>query len=509
MRTRMAENVANMVPQRQVERQQAQLKRMLQKAEKDRKEDSKRHKRALETAKEGEAKQRRLKNEQAEKKRKAEAEVEKGRKQIQRIESGAAWTKNARQFLPEHMSARIIGHEEDALKREEEIKAWVEKEVKARVHEIETKFKVQEAAASTSSAKFLDVLGRKNQRYNLIVIELGMELMSQRLSALQAEQALRSILGKVYADKKEGTDYRVPPARMFRNWRRMLHPICKWISLRALTQAKQWHILHDGSTKNHTSILHVTARVEYFNGRVQDMPLDFLVPLNGDADTQAKAMIEALHSDVHKGHHAMLGNCVSAHADNAGGAKAESAHAEVMKEIMEMVPKLEAQQEVWDKLGPEEKGLMRKFHKRHCTGHQLQLISDAPHKEEGGMLEYAMKIYAYASVIQRFYCRRMCGQLNPKSTHRYAPVLIEPERNSCAKHARYSMKAARLRGSASTAKYPGFRYLHHPTKDPAKKYDTTLTPSIGDVLYCTSKAFAEHGDHNEYYLNVQAEFKQW
>ena len=123
------------------------------------------------------------------------------------------------------MSARIIGHEEDALKREEEIKAWVEKEVKARVHEIETKFKVQEAAASTSSAKFLDVLGRKNQRYNLIVIELGMELMSQRLSAPQAEQALRSILGKVCADKTEGTDYRVPPVRMFRDWRRMLHPI--------------------------------------------------------------------------------------------------------------------------------------------------------------------------------------------------------------------------------------------------------------------------------------------
>jgi hypothetical protein len=29
---------------------------------------------------------------------------------------------------------------------------------------------------------------------------------------------------------------------MFRKWRRMLHPICKWISLRAVSQAKQWHI---------------------------------------------------------------------------------------------------------------------------------------------------------------------------------------------------------------------------------------------------------------------------
>jgi hypothetical protein len=143
-------------------------------------------------------------------------------------------------------------------------------------------------------------------------------------------------------------------------------------------------------------------------------------------------MIEALHSDVHKGHRAMLGNCVSAHADNAGGAKAESAHAEVMKEVMVMVPSVKARGAAGGvgQAGARGEGLiMRKFYKRHCTGHQLQLISDAPHKEEGGVLEYAMKIYACASVIQRFYCRRMCGQLNPQSTH-HTPVLIEPERNS-------------------------------------------------------------------------------
>jgi hypothetical protein len=93
--------------------------------------------------------------------------------------------------------------------------------------------------------------------------------MSLRLSSQQAEMALRSILGKMYvpllpapatplpcstsntlpvpssvsyADKTEGVDYRVPDAHMFRKWRRMLHPICKWISLRAVSQAKQWHI---------------------------------------------------------------------------------------------------------------------------------------------------------------------------------------------------------------------------------------------------------------------------
>jgi hypothetical protein len=32
--------------------------------------------------------------------------VERARKQIKRIQSGGAWTKDNRQFLPEHMSAR-------------------------------------------------------------------------------------------------------------------------------------------------------------------------------------------------------------------------------------------------------------------------------------------------------------------------------------------------------------------------------------------------------------------
>jgi hypothetical protein len=120
----------------------------------------------------------------------------------------------------------------------------------------------------------------------------------------------------------------------------------------------------------------VTARCEFFNGKIQDMPIDFAIPLNGDAVTQAKAAIDSLDSDVHDGQHPMMGNCVSASADNAGGAKAESTHLDLEKEIMAMVPKLEAQQQVWDKLSAEQKVVLRKFNKRHCTGHQLQLISD-------------------------------------------------------------------------------------------------------------------------------------
>jgi hypothetical protein len=63
----------------------------------------------------------------------------------------------------------------------------------------------------------------------------------------------------------------------------------------------------------------------------------------------------------------MLDNCVSASADNAGGAKAESTVVGVQRQIMSMVPKLKEQQEVWDKLLPEQKDMMRTFNKRHCT----------------------------------------------------------------------------------------------------------------------------------------------
>jgi hypothetical protein len=72
------------------------------------------------------------------------------------------------------------------------------------------------------------------------------------------------------------------------------------------------------------------------------MPIDFAIPLNGDAVTQAKAAIDSLHSDVHDGLHPMMGNCVSTSADNTGGTKAESMHLDLEKENMAMVHGTEA-----------------------------------------------------------------------------------------------------------------------------------------------------------------------
>ena len=79
--------------------------------------------------------------------------------------------------------------------------------------------------------------------------------------------------------------------------------------------------------------------------------------------------------------------------------------------------------------------------------------------------------------------------------------------NSCAYHHRYRGPCHKQwePGSPPPAKYPCFKYLHHPKQF----YDTTLTPDIGNILYCSSKAFAEYGDHSGYYLNMLVEFKQW
>jgi hypothetical protein len=128
----------------------------------------------------------------------AEMQLEKKDNQLKRIRSGEAWSKQNRSKLSEPVRARVDQYEEDATKLDAEMEAWVDAKVKARVEEIETKYKAQLEATSKSADDFLGVLGRKGQHYNLAVIELGMELMSQRLSSEQAEQAMRSILGKMY-----------------------------------------------------------------------------------------------------------------------------------------------------------------------------------------------------------------------------------------------------------------------------------------------------------------------
>ena len=64
---------------------------------------------------------------------------------------------------------KLSKKDSDILKLEEEYESRVVERV---------------GAESSSGAKFLEALGKRNERYDLTIVELGMELMQLRLSGI-------------------------------------------------------------------------------------------------------------------------------------------------------------------------------------------------------------------------------------------------------------------------------------------------------------------------------------
>ena len=88
------------------------------------------------------------------------------------------------------------------------------------------------------------LLGDRCTEYSQDVVELGLSLMANRLSAKQAIGAMRAFLRLECPDKKEGEDYRMPSEARFQEWRRMLEPICHYLSVSVITLADRIHIIH-------------------------------------------------------------------------------------------------------------------------------------------------------------------------------------------------------------------------------------------------------------------------
>ena len=121
------------------------------------------------------------------------------------------------------------------------------------------------------------------------------------------------------------------------------------------------------------------------------------------------------------------------------------------------------------------------------AGHQLHLISDAPHgKWEKEALLSTMVTFIRATVLQRrlvyVYCRRKGIPIH----HGCKPT---PNRRL---YGHRSMSTPRL---TSTVK--------------ARRLQPELVPDINNIMHCVSKMFASQGDHGNYYLNEYLSLLAW
>ena len=121
------------------------------------------------------------------------------------------------------------------------------------------------AALDTSSAQplnLVEALGAKGADYSQGIVELGIQLMSKRLTAEQAVSVVRAFVQLQHPGKVEGQDYRVPPTQRFREWRRFLKPICHFVALSVVKDAERTHAIHDATSKLGVSIFQTAFRCE-------------------------------------------------------------------------------------------------------------------------------------------------------------------------------------------------------------------------------------------------------
>jgi len=94
-------------------------------------------------------------------------------------------------------------------------------------------------SSDTGKPELWKLLGLRCTKYSQDVVELGLTLMAQHLSAPQARAVLRTFLRIEYPEKDEGVHYRVPGEGRFKEWRRMLEHICHHLALFALSCARE------------------------------------------------------------------------------------------------------------------------------------------------------------------------------------------------------------------------------------------------------------------------------
>ena len=184
-----------------------------------------------------------------------------------------------------------------------------------------TEGKLQSALAicakpENNPTNWVDKLGKRGARYDVFIIEMGIQLMSSELSAAQAVYALTVFMRKSYPDLKSGVDYRIPGESTFKEWGESIYEITCTVNRSRLDDASIIFYMHDDSPRNGYNYHGMTCAAVFPQtdgdgvAHVQHhVPLGLEILANGAHQPQADKGVEVLGSNLPK--------MVSTMADNA------------------------------------------------------------------------------------------------------------------------------------------------------------------------------------------------
>lgn len=151
---------------------------------------------------------------------------------------------------------------------------------------------------------WIEKCGKKGQRYDIFVVELGLQLVSQNMNAEQCAYAFAVFMKMSYPEAKVDVDYRVPTTAVFKEWAELLYPVGVAVNRSRLDLAAEIYYHHDDSPRGgyswHGSIAQATFQDNEGKHVKHTIPLGLEVLANGKHKTMAAEGVKIMGPNLRK-----------------------------------------------------------------------------------------------------------------------------------------------------------------------------------------------------------------
>jgi hypothetical protein len=151
---------------------------------------------------------------------------------------------------------------------------------------------------------WIEKCGKKGQRYDIFVVELGLQLVSQNMNAEQCAYAFAVFMKMSYPEAKVDVDYRVPTTTVFKEWAELLYPIGVAVNRSRLDLAAEIYYHHDDSPRGgyswHGSIAQATFQETEGTHVKHTIPLGLEVLADGKHKTMAAEGVKIMGPNLRK-----------------------------------------------------------------------------------------------------------------------------------------------------------------------------------------------------------------
>jgi hypothetical protein len=154
------------------------------------------------------------------------------------------------------------------------------------------------------NTNWIEKCGKKGQRCDIFIVEMGLQLVSQNMNAEQCVYAFGVFMQMTYPTLTSGEDYRLPTVSAFKEWGEMLYPIAVNVNRSRLDLAIAIYYHHDDSPRGGYS-WHGSTSVCTFkddDGHVfkEHIPLGVEVLSNGKHGTMAAEGVSIMGANLRK-----------------------------------------------------------------------------------------------------------------------------------------------------------------------------------------------------------------